>query len=455
MKSATNKSWGTPVNDTFKLSDPLGYANSSIKQFFINNEVVWTRTNTISNLKRAYERCSPLGSILDNICDTYANGKIHAYNTKADGTPRNINIDWEALLLNPNWLQDQSQFFRQLALYRKLFGWCYVIKNKPKSLNIPTSMWVLPNWLLDIEYMERSNAYMFAKDRKNIRKISLCLPDGYKKELDPNDLILFTDNTNTFDEDTWLPRSRVSRLEYPITLTTAILEAETTLIQNKGAIGIVSGGQEINGMQVPMTDDAKEELQLEFRTKYGLTREQWQLIFSREQITYTPIVFNSADLQLKETLLDAIKQISEGLHYPFILTAFSDQSTYNNIPAAEKRLYQDLIIPDAESIADTLAKGLGANDAGVTFIDDFRHIEVLQDSLKDKGDGLRAMSAACKLLFDNNLITWNMWLEKIGEPKLSNELYNKYKREMTPEELGIIDMNNGQTNQETTARNQG
>lgn len=455
MKSATNKSWGTPINDTFKLSDPYGYANSSLKQFILNNEIVWTRTNTIYNLKKAYEKCSPLGSILDNYCDTYANGKIHAYNTKVDGTAKNINKDWEALLNKPNWLQDQSQFFRQLALYRKLFGWCYVLKNKPRGLNIPTSMWVLPNWLLDIEYTDKGNGYLLAKDRKNIRKITLCIPDGTNVELDHKDLILFTDNTNTFDEETWLPNSRVCRLEYQVSLITSILEAETTLIQNKGAIGIVSGGSEVQGMNVPMTEESKELLQAEFQNKYGLTRKQWQIIFSREQITYTPLVFNAADLQLKETLLDAIKMLSEGMHYPFVLTAFSDQSTYNNLPEAEKRLYQDLIIPDAESIADTLAHGLGAVDAGVTFIDDFSHIEVLQDSMKEKGDGLRAMSSACKLLFDNNIITWNMWLEKIGEPKVTNPLYDKYKREMTPEELGIIDMNNGQDNKERTTGNQG
>ena len=44
---------------------------------------------------------------------------------------------------------------------------------------------------------------------------------------------------------------------------------------------------------------------------------------------------------------------------------------------------------------------------------------------------------------DERLITKNMWLEELEEERVPNPLFDKYKFELTPEELGIINTGYG------------
>ena len=161
------------------------------------------------------------------------------------------------------------------------------------------------------------------------------------------------------------------------------------------------------------------------------------MIFSNGAIKYTPLVFDAAQLQLKEGYLSALKDLADGLHYPFVLAAHSDQSTYNNVTSAEKALYQNAIIPDAKSIMRTLTQGLIPVN-NVRFEASYEHIQSFQESKKDEADARKVMNEALKIEWDNGLITKNMWLEELEEERVPNPLFDKYKFELTPEELGII-----------------
>ena len=59
-------------------------------------------------------------------------------------------------------------------------------------------------------------------------------------------------------------------------------------------------------------------------------------------------------------------------------------------------------------------------------------------SKKDEADARKVMNEALKIEWDNGLITKNMWLEELEEERVPNPLFDKYKFELTPEELGII-----------------
>lgn len=421
-------------NRRFKLTDKLP---ADINFFYNNNILQWDRCADNDSIKSIYETCAPLSSIIDNMADAFVNAEIGCYNARTSKKVRGEeNKQWQKLIDNPNWMQDGKQFFRQLYSYRKMFGYCYVLKMRSAGFDTPSSLWVLPNWLLEIEYKEQG---FYLTDKNIKRDVYLKWGNG-RILLNPDDLILFTDTTNLFDNTTWLPLPRIYSKQYSITILRSILEAETTLIQNKGALGIISSDQQIQGVTKPLDDKQKKDLQAQW-SQYGLDRGKWQMMFSNAAIKYTPLVFDSAQLQLKEGYLQAVKDLCDGLHYPFILTAHSDQSTYNNRKEANKDLYQDAIIPDALSISKTLEQGLGLDKLRITIECDYEHIEALQANKKETADALRSMNVACKMMWDNGLISRNTWLDMCDLEPVASPEFDKLKTELTPEELAIISTN--------------
>jgi len=430
-----SEAWDILRGKSYKLTDHI---SPSIQFMYNNGELVWQRNKSINDIKDIYETCAPVSSMIDNMADAFVNADFQAVNySPVRQKKRDINYTWQAVIDNPNWMQDREQFMKQLYTYRKMFGWCYVLKMKSTGFETPSSLWVLPPWLLKIEYKE-SGLYL---TDKNINRIVKLIWGNKEILLDKEDLILFTDTTNLYNDDNWMPLPRIFTKQYSLTLLTSILEAETTLIQNKGALGIISSDQQVQGVSKPLTKDQKEDLQSQW-SKYGLSRTQWQMIFSNGAIKYTPLVFDAAQLQLKEGYLSALKDLADGLHYPFVLAAHSDQSTYNNVTSAEKALYQNAIIPDAKSIMRTLTQGLIPVN-NVRFEASYEHIQSFQESKKDEADARKVMNEALKIEWDNGLITKNMWLEELEEERVPNPLFDKYKFELTPEELGIINTGYG------------
>ena len=410
-------------------------ANRNLEFFLSSGSIDWEDCYSTADQKLIYEKCSPVASMIDNMADAFVNCNIEALTDRKNGT---VNTTWQALLNNPNWMQDQSQFFKQLYTYRKMFGWCYVLKVKAAGFDVPSSIWVIPPWLLEVKFEQKGNKYL--ADRSQDRKVYLTW--GQKSYLlDNKDLILFTDVTNLYNEYSWLPLPRIYSKKSSMSLIMSILEAKLTLIQKKGAIGVISNGNPTTGgIPIPMSPEQKRDLQNQWENKYGLSRDQHQMIFTNQQINYTPLVFDAAQLQLEEGYLSAIKDIADGLHYPIQLTAHSDTTTFNNIQWATKLLYQDAIIPDAISIFRTLEQGLGMNN--VVIWNDYSHLDAMQAGAKDKADARRALVQSLQLEWNLNLITRNMMLDKLNEPMVNNPLFDKYKFELTPEQQGIV-MQNG------------
>ena len=65
------------------------------------------------------------------------------------------------------------------------------------------------------------------------------------------------------------------------------------------------------------------------------------------------------------------------------------------------------------------------------------------DRRRQEADARKVMNEALKIEWDNGLITKNMWLEELEEERVPNPLFDKYKFELTPEELGIINTGYG------------
>jgi hypothetical protein len=135
--------------------------------------------------------------------------------------------------------------------------------------------------------------------------------------------------------------------------------------------------------------------------------------------------YNVTELGLNDGYKRDTFDICTGLAYPKDLLQL-EGSTFNNVESAEKRLYQDVIIPDSRNYCEQLGAAIGLDGISITM--NFDHVEVLQQSAKEKGDGMKAMTDAAKLQFDSYLITYNQFREMVGQEPIAG--MDKFKYEL-------------------------
>lgn len=363
----------------------------------------------------AYQYCPPLASILGMCADAFTNAEYWALNKNTENDVRGTKKEWQKILDQPNLWQDSAQFFKQLYTLRKLYGWCYVYKKKAVGFDRPSSLVVLPNWLLRIETKEQAN---WLNNPEDGREIYLCFK-GSEIKLKKEDLIFFSDNTVFTQQETQLPQSRYAPQQKNINTIIGALDAQELLIRKKGALGILSNGSTGSDQYAltAVSEKEKQRVQHEY-DKYGLNSGQMRVIITEYPLRWQSMSLNVSELGIESAILNAIKGLCDATNFPFILSAYSDQSTYNNVTNADKRLYQNCIMPDARSIMRTLAKGLNADMDNVMFEANYDHVAALQESMKEQGVGLLALNKANDVAWKSNVITRNQWLESINQNKI-------------------------------------
>lgn len=416
---------GSPVPTTYQSGNPMPFIDPRIQFFEVNGETLWQDVYTSKELIAAYQVCSPLSSIINKKSFNYSGGELFVKRSSTDKNVRGKFKEWEQLLNRPNPLQSGKQFFNQMYTYAAINGWTLVMKVYPFGFkDRPAKLWNIPFWLLEFENLGYRK---FTDDPKELLQDIYFCHNGERTKLDPDNLILICDETGVYDDRTWLPKSRVRLLQYPVSTWISAVEGEVTMIQKRGAMGIISpdGADAVGSTAFKDTD--KHQIQMEF-ANYGLTRNQYQQIITNKQIKYQSITIPVRDMMLAESQRGAIKQIADGYNYPFQLLAESDQSTYNNVASFDKKLYQDAIMPEAESLDEQLGNGLSPD---IYIVHDYSGVPALQKTEEEKAKGESAMMDVYKKKYDLGLITRNEILKAQDQPEVQLPEMNMYSFQMT------------------------
>lgn len=402
-------------------------ANSAINFFSYQGEIQWHRLCSYVDYKRLLHKASPVAAVFYKRANMFANGDVETLNRKSRKYVRGENKDWERLIERPNPFQTKTAFLKQLHLYLDIFGWCYVMPIKATGFNVPTKMFLLPPWLMTVERIKKS--FLTLTDSDEIRKVYLDW-DGVRTPIPEKDLILFTDTSSVIDETTLLPEGRLRNLEYPVTLELAGYEALATLLQRKGALGILSNEAKDTVGNLDLDEDEKEQLQQELRT-YGLSRDQYQVIITGAPLKWQQMSMDAQKLMILEALEAAKQDICDVYGFPRELLATTKGSTFSNANEYKKSAYQDATIPESKTIMETLNWGLRTEAANIEYIISYDNVEVLQSSIEVKYKAKSAMLDALRKEWDLGTITRNMILEETGrdvvtKPEVQEE-FNKYK----------------------------
>ena len=123
-----------------------------------------------------------------------------------------------------------------------------------------------------------------------------------------------------------------------------IKSADDYLTETLGAMAVMSG------KAMPITEADKEDFQKEIKTRYGITRDKYQIMLMSHEVTLQQLSLPIKDLDLQGKVKEEMKAIAGYFGVPYDLIPFSGASTYANQEQAVKQFYSDCVSPIAETL---------------------------------------------------------------------------------------------------------
>lgn len=390
-----------------------------------NQKWFWDNTGTeilfsyngLNDVKQAYEKCPVVYSIINKQAYAYINGKTWVVNSRGKEATGDFSNKLRKLFARPNPLQNQKQFEAQIAIYMRLFGYCVILPFVPKGYDLvdATSLWIIPPYMCEF-VMSRQTFYNLGAGQ--ILKVKVKYGDE-ESELNHEDIIILKDISPGFS-NIIIPDSPIKPLQQNINNLIAIYESKGALINNRGALGILTPEKEPDG-NIPLEPEEKEDIQNGLM-RYGLKSGQWKFIVTNTSLKWQQMSVPYRDLMLTEWAQDDSMVICDALNYPYRLLSTEKGASYNDINEFKKLLYQDFVKPFGEMICDQLNEIFKCGENNCKIVRDYSDVDVLQEDDVKKANARKLRNEYLQIEFQNGLITLDDWLADLGRDPLPNGL---------------------------------
>lgn len=137
-------------------------------------------------------------------------------------------------------------------------------------------------------------------------------------------------------------KTRAQTLAPQIEMLNVVNDSDLNLIMNYGAMGILSpeNSARTDGF---LDDEQVEEIQKDYREKYGVRFGRWALLITRRPVKFQRIDLPIKELELTEKRKTAIAEILQYMNVPKELHAFFDSAKYANRNEAELDMYSNTV----------------------------------------------------------------------------------------------------------------
>jgi len=330
-------------------------------------------------------------------------------------------------------LQSVKEFQFERAYMFFTFGNNYVYLNNPLETYDTDILTVQTMYNLPSEYVQvRQTGKIY--DQVELSGIieKFCLTNySPVKEFNVKNVIHFNDVNLSNVGNSIVGSSRLEVLKMPIQNTQLAFEAMNVILKSRGMQGIISANnKDATGTQIPMSPSAIKEIDKTFKTEYGVREDQKQFLISYSDVKYMKTIMNSAELGIYDEFSNNAMIITNGLGVPSELyKTWMRGSTYENQAQGVKNLYQNKVIPHVDNEDQYYTERLNLRKYGLKLKTDFSHLEALQEARKEKATSLSMNSRTAESAFNNNLITWNQYLDMLDiDPVAGGDIY-KYQRD--------------------------
>jgi len=339
-----------------EVSGRLPYAS----QIWGRKEAVWVDTNDSWKL---FIEIPELRAVIDKRASMMSSNHPCLYDMNGDKVDNHWVMD---LIKNPNATQSWSDVVYSLsvqdALYSNSFAYC-----PKRSFDIRNLMVPLPANKVKINLSGKKLEAMDTEDL--ITNFKFYYDDDTIQTIDWFDMVYLTtdDGMNLVK-----PISRVDSLRYPLSNIKAQYHKRNVLLENLGAIGILSTNNNDMGGAIPMTPEERKQIQRDW-----FNRNKDELMITESSVDWKPMSYPTKDLMLFEELTaDKIAIIDT---YGLSVNLFSSDkgATFTNVRDSIRMVYTDTIIPETQSMYDSIMKQWGL-DGEYYLKAEFNHLPVMQ-----------------------------------------------------------------------------
>lgn len=345
----------------------------------------------------ALEVCTPFSIVAERCGSYFSNGRF--YVTDKDGNEGNSSVSKaiRQLLKKPNLLQSGKQFTKQIEICLKVFGYCPVFTLRATSKSTPISMMVIPPEL----FVQEATGKLWKQTNiDEVIKRTYIEWNGEQIELEYSDYFVIVDSEIYINGSEVNYRSITDSLTHPVNNWMKQIIGRGTLIQDGGPKGIIHNDDNTPEQNNALTKMEKEELNDAFKRKYGIVNKLFSIWVTQKKVGWIPLTFDVGQLKLHEEDKASFETIANSIGIdPSI---FASDSKYSNKEESKRSAYQDLIIPDAENVTETLTNAICPD--GLTIKLDYSHVACLQTDRKSEASTLKDISASLIDLKSNGLL---------------------------------------------------
>jgi len=419
----------------------IGRSNINSRNYqYLVDRPAWLSLSDASKYRQAVAENPVLFGCIDILASSAARGRkylvdLHGKELPWSSGKAGVMNARRLFVERPNPLQSAKEFNIEHYYMFYTFGNNFQYLNNPVEAFETDITNVQTIFNLPSEYMEvKQTGKLFDQiDIKGIiEKFSLTNYNPVK-DFDPDRIIHFNDLNLSAIGNSIMGTSRLANLKMPITNTQLAFEAMNVLLKSRGMIGIISANnKDATGTQIPMRPDDKKQIEDTFKTEYGTREGQKQYLISYSDIAFTKTVMSPKELGIYDDFSNNAMIISNGFRVPpELYKTYITGATFENQVQAVRRLYQDTVIPLVENEDTYYTERLNMRKYGFELKTDFTHIEALQDAFKEKAVALNMNSRAAESAYNNNVITWNQYLELLDMEPVSDGNVYKFERGLT------------------------
>lgn len=338
-------------------------------QVWGKKEAVWLDTGDSWKL---YIEIPELRAVIDKRATMMASNKPKLYDQNGDLVENHWLND---LIKTPNSTQSWSDIVYSMSVQDALYS--NVILYCPKrSFDIRNLIVPLPAQNLEIMLSGRKLKQM---DRENLIDYFVFTYDsGATERIDWEDALYLTsaDGMNIVK-----PISRIDSLKFPLSNIQAQYKKRNVLLENIGAIGILSAQQNDLGGAIPMTPEERQKIQRDW-----YKRQKDELIISEANVNWQPMSYPTKDLMLYEELTADKLALIDAFGLNYNLFSKVEGTTFTNVRDSIRMVYTDTIIPETQQFYNSIISQFGLDDEGYYLKACFDHLPILQSDERENAE---------------------------------------------------------------------
>lgn len=362
-----------------------------------------------------------VAAVISKKAAAFANMRLDVV-SKATGQPVPNSNPIAKRLRNPNYFQSQKEFLQQTKLFQEIFGNEIMYLFQPEGFtNRISGMFTLPPVFIEIDEPSSQDEFFLRSDYSE--KVKYWINWGSGRVDLPNDKIIHVNNANIDlrSDDVFWGESKMKALSMPIANLRAAYEARNVLIENRGALGILSNNATDGiGSTLPLDQKEKEKVQSEWK-KYGVQKNQMQAIITSMNLKWQQISIDADKLQLFEETKHDAEKICDAYNYPFELLANQKGVTFDNKKEARKELYENAIIPEAQEWVNALNRKFETEDKTWEIQGTFEHLHVFRENQKERAQTVTLLTNALSKAFQDGAISLQQYQQELLKMKIGDK----------------------------------